>query len=193
MLLPPRIAVPILAAGLLIGMASGLLVGCNVRDEEAGSGAAAAWQPTTVEKLAGTPPRASTDPATSPRAIEQVEGYAAGARRASDSGLPMLLIFRAGWCRWSGSLATETLADPRLAGLAGSFVAVTVDADRDATTCRSFGVRTFPTVIVLDRERRERFRATGSAVRDGLAAAISAAVTESARRVATQPAAPSAR
>jgi len=193
MLRPPRIAVPVLAVGLLASMAAGLLVGCNVRDEEAGSGAAAGWQPTTVEKLAGTPPRASTDPAASPRAVEHVEGYAAGARRASDGGLPMLLFFRAGWCRWSGGLVAETLADPRLTGLAGSFVAVTVDADRDAATCRSFGVRTFPTVIVLDRERRERFRATGSAIRDGLAAAISTAATDAARRVATQPALPPAR
>jgi len=182
---PLRITAPILAAGLLVG--------CDVRDEEARSGTAAAWQPTTVERLAATPARASTDSAAGPRAVEQVEGYATGARRASDGGLTMLLIFRAGWCRWSGGLVAETLAEPRLAELAGSFVAVTVDADRDATTCRSFGVRTFPTVIVLDRERRERFRATGSAVRDGLAAAITSAAAEVPRRVATQPAAPSAR
>jgi hypothetical protein len=182
MTLPLRIAMPVLAAILLVG--------CDVRDEQARGGWSTAWQPTTVQRLTGSPPRASTDPGAAPRFVEHVEGYAAGARRAGDSGLPMLLFFRASWCRWSGSLAAETLADP---GLAGSFVAVTVDADRDAATCRSFGVRTFPTVIVLDRERRERFRATGSAVRDGLAAAISAVTTEATRRVATQPAAPSAR
>jgi hypothetical protein len=174
-------------------LATLLLGGCSVRDEEAGSLSPAAWQPTTVERLAASPPRAAADPAITPRRIERVEGYPAGSRRAADGGLPMLLIFRADWCRWSAGLVAETLSDPRLAGLAGSFVAVTVDADRDTASCRSFGVRTFPTVIVLDRERKERFRATGAAVRDGLAGALASAAADVPRRVATQPAAPAAR
>jgi len=105
----------------------------------------------------------------------------------------MLLLFRASWCRWSDGLVAEALSTPGLVGLAGSFVAVMVDADRETATCRSFGVRTFPTVIVLDRGRQERFRATGSGVREGLAGAIAAVAAEVPRRVATQPAAPSAR
>ena len=119
-----------------------------------------------------------------------VDGYAAGSRRAADAGLPMLLVFQASWCRWSGELVAGTLADARLAGLSGRFVAVSVDADRDAATCRSFGVQIFPTAIVLDRDRRERFRASGLAAREGLAVAVEAALDDTPRRIASQPAPP---
>jgi len=39
---------------------------------------------------------------------------------------------------------------------------VTVDADRDAATCREFGVHAFPTLIIIDSHGRERHRATGA-------------------------------
>ena len=65
-----------------------------------------------------------------------------------------------------------------------------VDADRDAATCRSFGVQIFPTAIVLDRDRRERFRASGLAAREGLAVAVEAALDDPPRRIASQPAPP---
>ena len=84
----------------------------------------------------------------------------------------MLIVFRAGWCRWSGEFARGPLADRSVVSLARRFICVTADADRDAATCRAFDVRVFPTVVVLDAGGRERFRATGSAAADGLATAL---------------------
>lgn len=166
-----------------------LLAGCDVRDEEARRGTGSLWMTAALERLAGPRPRPAADTAAGGRGIEYIDGYAAGSRRAADAGLPMLLVFRANWCRWSQELVAETLADPRLAGLSGRIVAVSVDADRDAAACRSFGVRVFPTAIVLDRERRERFRASGVDARVGLAAAVAEALEAEPRRVAGQPAA----
>jgi len=182
-----------IAAVLILSAAALILSGCEVRDESPRGGPASPWLPAVVERLAGPSRRLSGDASLAPRSIEFVEGYEAGSRRAADGGLPMVLVFRAAWCRWSRGLVGEALADPRLEGLAGSFVAVAIDADRDAATCRSFGVDTFPTAIVLDRSRQERFRATGAAVREGLAGAVVSATTEPPQRMARQPAEPAAR
>jgi hypothetical protein len=67
---------------------------------------------------------------------------------------------------------TAAVADPRVVDLARRFVCVAVDADRDAATCREFEVTAFPTVILLDCAREERFRATGSSAAAGLASAM---------------------
>jgi thiol:disulfide interchange protein len=142
--------------------------GCSVRDEEVRPAAATrAWSDAVIEaSRRGDEPRAET---TESRGIEYVEGYAAGRRRATTEGLPMLLVFRATWCRWSGELAHGPLADRGVVAAARRFVCVTIDADRDADTCREFGVTGFPTVIVVDATGQERFRATGAAAAGRLA------------------------
>ncbi|MFM8414681.1 MAG: thioredoxin family protein [Planctomycetota bacterium] len=160
----------------LLGMAACgcLLGGCEVRDEEARTGPPAAWYETIARRLdsGAAEPRVRTPTAGG---VECIDGFAAGARRAREGGLPMLLVFRAAWCRWSGDLVESVLGDERMASAAGRVVCVSVDADREPAICRSFGVQTFPTVLVLDTDRRERFRATGAAARRGLPAAIEAA------------------
>jgi hypothetical protein len=113
----------------------------------------------------------ATPPAATP-AIEYLEGFDAGGRRAGDSALPMLVVFRADWCPWSGELARAVVADDRVVELSRRFVCVAVDADRDAEACRRFDVRTFPTVLLLDADGGERFRATGSSAATGLAGAM---------------------
>lgn len=147
-----------LAAILAVGLPT--FSGCEIHDE-------------TVQTLG--PPRPWWPPGDGPgrrderrpesssgTRIEYVEGYEAGRRRATAGGLPMLLVFRASWCRWSSELAKGPLADRDLVNLSRRFVCVTIDADRDPSTCTTFGVSGFPTVILVDHEGRERFRATGS-------------------------------
>lgn len=153
-----------------------LLVGCEVRDEEARSGPAATWYEATAIRLdadSATPPGRATA-----GGAECIDGFAAGSRRARDGGLPMLLVFRAAWCRWSGDLVERVLADARMVSAAGRVVCVAVDADREPVVCRSFGVQAFPTVLVIDTGGQERFRATGADARRGLPAAIEAACAE---------------
>jgi hypothetical protein len=138
-----------------------------VRDEEVRPAALPRLWPAASQDAT----RIDTDrrPETTGRGIEYVEGYAAGRRRATAEGLPMLIVFRATWCRWSGELTKGPLADRGVIAAAQRFVCVTVDADRDADTCRDFGVSGFPTIIVLDTAGAERFRATGTAAAARLA------------------------
>jgi hypothetical protein len=161
-----------------------LLPGCEVRDEEARTGPSAAWLETMARRLGDKPAKAAS---RTDGGVECIDGFTSGARRATDAGLPMLLVFRASWCRWSGTLVATMLADERMAAASGRIVCVAIDADREAAVCRSFGVRTFPTLIVLDADRRERFRATGAAARRGLAAALETAVAPTAGRIAELP------
>ena len=172
--LAPRILV------LLVPLA--LTTGCEIRDEEVRS-TPIGWAPTITERFAATP---AGRPAP-PDRLECVEGFAAGSRRAADSGLPLLLIFRASWCRCSDGFLAATIANVQLVSSADRFVCATVDADREAAICRSFGVRAFPTVIALDPALRERFRATGAAAHERLAAVIAGLAADPAPRLAGEP------
>lgn len=165
----PQPCHPLIAATLL---ALACAAGCNVRDEPTVGGGDTRWWSTATGGantglIAGTPP--AQRPATT---IEYVESFEAAAQRAASGRLPMLVVFRAEWCRWSGELVTAAVADPRVVDLARRFVCVAVDADRDTATCREFGVTAFPTVILLDAAHEERFRATGSSAAPGLASAM---------------------
>jgi len=170
-----------------LAICGSLLAGCEVRDEDPRTGPTAAWLETMARRLTESPVGSRTVAAES--SLECVDGFAAGSRRARESGLPMLLVFRASWCRWSGDLVEAVLADEQLAAAAGQVVCITIDADREAAVCRSYSVHTFPTVIALGVDRRERFRATGAAARRGLATALEAAVAAPDPRIAELPAA----
>jgi hypothetical protein len=159
-----------LAAALL---AAAALAGCDIRDEPVQPAADETVWPLVAQEvtLRQATPRGDR---AAPPGIEYVEGYEAGRRRAETEQLPMLIVFRAAWCRWSCELTQGTLADRGVVSLAKRFVCVTADADRDASTCRAFRVSVFPTVVVLDTDGRERFRGTGSAAAGGLATALRA-------------------
>lgn len=175
----PRIAILLVATAATVG-------GCSVRDERAAGTGDSAWWATaagqTRQGLIADPPAH----ATATPAIEYVDGFAAGERRADEAGLPMLVVFRASWCRWSGDLLTAVGANARIVGLARRYVCVSVDADRDAATCERFSVRAFPTVLILDTARVERFRGTGSSAVGPLAAAMTEVLAEpgTPRRIA---------
>lgn len=165
-------------------------VGCEVRDEElAPRSRAAAWQP-------GTLPTSSLMVDGLPEgheAISFAESYTAAREQAAAVDRPLLLVFRAAWCRWSGEFAQGPLAERRVITMSRQFVCATVDADRDAETCRTFGVSGFPTVLLLDATGHECFRATGVSATSGLPQAMAALLGRPARvdRVAegdTQPA-----
>lgn len=161
-----------LRAALALAAVAG---GCDVRDEPV-VGPSAAW-PLAAGRLDGG--RANAGP---PAEMAYEEGYEAAARRAAAEGRPLLLVFGAAWCRWSGELARGPLADGAVVDRARRCVCAFVDADRDAATCRSFDVTAFPTVIVLDAAGRECFRGTGAGGASGLTAALDAACRPPARR-----------
>lgn len=159
-----RSPLPDLIGRWITGLAALLLVlvvwgGFEIRDEAVESPA-----PRSVRRTA-----AATDPGT---AIEYVEGYEAGLRRAMAENRPMLVVFRAAWCHWCTELARGALVDRRLVGLSRQFVCVVVDADRHAADCRRFGVKEFPTVVVATAAGDECRRWTGCPSADELVAAM---------------------
>jgi len=126
----------------------------------------------TVESPSPRSVRRTAVPPEPGNAIEYVEGYEAGRRRAAAENRPMLVVFRASWCHWCAEFAQGTLIDRRLVGLSRQFVCVLVDADRHATDCSRFGVKEFPTVVVATSEGNECRRWTGCPSADELLSAM---------------------
>lgn len=159
---------PTLTAGLATAACLLTAAGCDIRDEAAG--------PVMREMLVGStgiPGGQGLE-----HGIEFVSGYEAGLKRATAEQKPLLLVFRAGWCRFSVEMIQRTLLDPQVVGLSRRSVCVLVDADRDAATCRHFGVKAFPTLIVMPPDGGEQFRTTGRPTAAALAAALEKALTQ---------------
>jgi len=155
------------AAALLV-----VVVGCDIRDETP--------RPPRAQALLGAGIAVADRAAPM---IEYVGGYEAGRQRAAAEGRPLLVVCTAAWCRFSADLAQRTLRDPRLVALSRRAVCVLLDADRDAEVCRAFGVRAFPTLLVLDAAGAERLRVTGRSSPTVLATALERALEP--RRLAT--------
>lgn len=138
----------------------------------------AAWRGFEIRDEVAEPPgpravRLVPEAAETAAAIEYVEGFDAGQRRAAAEGRPMLVLFRATWCRWCAELTRGALVDRRLVGLSRQFVCVMVDADRHPAECRRFGVREFPTLVLATAAGDERRRWTGCPSADELVTGLS--------------------
>ena len=142
------------------------LVGCDIRDE--------AVLPVMPDLLVGGAEMAAGSGAG--HGIECVSGYEAGLKRAAAERKPLLLIFKATWCRFSAELTQRTLADERVIGLSRRSVCVMVDADRDADICRQFGVKAFPTLVILPVDGGEPIRKTGRPTAAAVAADLEKAL-----------------
>lgn len=93
--------------------------------------------------------------------ISFIENCDIGLRLADFANKPLLIVFRAAWCRWSMALTQQTLSDPSIVALTDSFICVQVDADRHAETCRQYNVTQFPTILIIDTEDNEIIRRSG--------------------------------
>lgn len=151
--------------GIVVCLAALAGAACEVRDEPVGRPATPALWPGPAAAGARGRADASGDE------IHFVEGYEAAARQARAAGRPLLVVFRATWCRWSSLALRGPLAEDRIVTLSRRCVCTLVDADRDAATCVAFAVAAFPTVVVVDPDGRERFRGTGAAL-EGLATVL---------------------
>jgi hypothetical protein len=183
---------PSLASATLAIALVAVAAGCTVRDEQATASGDGRWWAAAPSRPTGGLIGSGAVAPQATSAIDYVDGYETGSRRATESGVPMLVVFRATWCRWSGELVQAAVADPRVVRLSRRFVCVAVDADRHPDTCRQFGVQAFPTVIILDPSGTERFRATGSAASVHIAAAMNEVLTDQLRprRIAAEASGP---
>ena len=145
---------------LLLVAACMVVVGCEFRDEQVRTTLPARlrWPDPISRRL-----DADGMPAVGQTAgtIAFVENCAAGQRLAGAGAKPLLIIFRATWCRWSSAFTQQTLSDPSVIALSERFVCVQVDADRDAAVCHRYGVTQFPTVLILTADNSELTRRSG--------------------------------
>ena len=93
--------------------------------------------------------------------ISFIENCDAGLRLADFADKPLLIVFRATWCRWSVALTQQTLSDPSIVSLTDNFICVQVDADRHAETCQQYNITQFPTILVVDKDGNEIIRQSG--------------------------------
>lgn len=86
--------------------------------------------------------------------IKWHNNYAKALREAEESNRPLLVQVSATWCSYCTTMKRETLADKKVVDeVAENFVALKLDADRDSELVQKFGVRSYPTTIIVAPDR----------------------------------------
>ena len=142
------------------------LTGCDIYDEPAQP--AAERDPSRGWSSLADGQRSYALASGKPTGIEYVEGYESAVTRAGLERKPLLILFRAGWCRWCGEMTSQVLASREVVEHSRRFICVAVDADRDRAVCRAHGVRGFPTILLVSADGRELARRTGKVSPDAL-------------------------
>ena len=145
---------------LRLAIVASLFVGCDVRDEVVHT--TQSTQNRWPEPVTNRIDQNDTQPGGYESAsISFIENSDIGLRLADFANKPLLIVFRAAWCRWSIALTHQTLSDPSIVALTDSFICVQVDADRHAETCRQYNVTQFPTILIVDTDDNEIIRRSG--------------------------------
>ncbi|NOY29178.1 MAG: thioredoxin family protein [Planctomycetes bacterium] len=105
--------------------------------------------------------------------VNEVE---AGRDLATEKGLPCLLFFTADWCTYCHEMEETAFVDPEVAQMAGNFVCVLVDADREKEVCEQFSVSGYPTIQFVSSRGQVLNRLVGRQSASELVAGMRAAL-----------------
>lgn len=89
------------------------------------------------------------------------QNYEAGMALASRDHKPVLMDFSATWCGWCKKLEAEVFTNPKVIALSRRFVCIKVDGDKRRDLVGRYGVRGYPTGVLLDAQGREVRRMVG--------------------------------
>ncbi len=105
-----------------------------------------------------------------------VSDIEAGRRLAEEKDLPCMLFFTADWCTYCHEMEETAFLDPKVAQMAGNFVCVLVDADREKGVCEQFAVSGYPTIQFVSSQGRVLNRLVGRQSAPELVAGMRAAL-----------------
>jgi thiol:disulfide interchange protein DsbD len=104
-----------------------------------------------------------------------------GLSQARQSGKPVVVDFWASWCGPCLLLGERSFPHPRVQSLRDRAVWVKVDVDMNRSAVAKYGVRGFPTILVLDSAGQEADRLVGYVDGPTLAAFLEAALAKAKR------------
>lgn len=82
-------------------------------------------------------------------------------RLSAERGKPLVTCFVAAWCDACRRFRNETLASPEITSLAGRFLWVMLEVDRDISAVRRHKIRVTPTTDLVDLRGTTRVRISG--------------------------------
>lgn len=117
---------------------------------------ALAWDP----QNAAAAERLSALVAAAPPAVSW-QAFEAGMALARQRGKPVFIDFSTSWCGWCRRLDRDVFTDPAVISVSRQFVCIKVAADGRRDLVRRYGVRGYPTAVMLDASGREVHRIVG--------------------------------
>lgn len=84
--------------------------------------------------------------------VSFVEDFDAAMLAAGQNRRNLVLYFSASWCQWCRKMDVTTFADRRVGGLAGQFIWVKIDADRQNELAARFDAKALPSIVVINAD-----------------------------------------
>jgi len=84
--------------------------------------------------------------------VSFTEDFNAAVLAAGQTRRSLVLYFSASWCQWCRKMDVTTFADRRVGGLAGQFIWVKIDADRQSELAARFDAKALPSIVVINAD-----------------------------------------